>query len=312
MTWRWEDISTMRISSIGYTFRQGFKNIRRNLLFSLASIGTIIACLFLFGLFYAVLMNFRTAIKKIEGNISISVFFDYGISQEQVDLISEQIRTRDEVATLDFISADQAWEQFVKDNYDDPDAAMETFGEDNPLKNSASFTITMKDVSNQSEFVQFLEGIKGVRKVKSSEYTANNVAAINTFVGYASGAIILILFLVSIFLISNTITIGITVRKEEIKIMKLIGATNAFVRTPFIVEGVLIGLIGSVIPVVLLWYVYDGVLNYVVGRFAVLRTVFDFIPAKDLFVVLAPVSLALGIGIGFIGSFLTTRKHLKV
>ena len=302
----------MRISSIGYTFRQGFKNIRRNLLFSLASIGTIIACLFLFGLFYAVLMNFRTAIKKIEGNISISVFFDYGISQEQVDLISEQIRTRDELATLDYVSAKDAWEKFVRDNYDDPQAALETFGDDNPLVNSASFTITLKDVSHQADFVSFVSGIKGVRKVKSSEYTANNVAAINTFVGYGSAGIILILFLLSIFLISNTITIGITVRKEEIRIMKLIGATNAFVRTPFIVEGVAIGIIGSVIPVILLWYMYDGIINYVVGRFSVLQTVFDFIPAKDLFVVLAPVCLALGVGIGFIGSFLTTRKHLKV
>ncbi len=302
----------MRISSIGYTLRQGFKNIRRNILFSLASIGTIIACLFLFGTLYAVLMNFRTAIKKIESNISISVFFDEGITQENIDLISEQIRTRDEVATLDFVSAEQAWKQFAQDNYDDPQAAMETFGEDNPLANSASFTITLKDVSKQSDFVHFLENIKGVRKVKSSEYTANNVAAINTFVAYGSAGIILILFLVSIFLISNTITIGITVRKEEIKIMKLIGATNAFVRTPFIVEGVVIGLVGSVIPIVLLWYMYDGVLDYVVGRFSVLQTVFDFIPAVDLFKILAPVCLLLGIGIGFIGSFMTTRKHLKI
>ena len=302
----------MRISSIGYTFRQGIKNIRRNLLFSLASIGTIVACLFLFGVLYAVIVNFRSAIKKIEGNISISVFFDAGISDDQVDMIREQIRTRDEVATLDYISAEDAWKQFSEANYDDPQAARETFGEDNPLANSASFTITLKDVTYQADFVQFVSGIKGVRKVKSSEYTANNVAALNKFVGYASAGIIVILFLVSIFLISNTITIGITVRKEEIRIMKLIGATNAFVRTPFIVEGVAIGIIGSVIPVILLWYMYDGIIDYVVGRFSVLQTVFDFIPAKDLFVVLAPVCLALGVGIGFIGSFLTTRKHLKV
>lgn len=302
----------MRISSIGYTFRQGFKNIRRNLLFSLASIGTIIACLFLFGLFYAVLMNFRTATKKIEGNISISVFFDEGISQEQIDLISEQIRTRDELATLSFISAEEAWQKFSNESYDDPETARETFGEDNPLANSASFTITLKDVAYQADFVQFVSGIKGVRKVKSSEYTANSVSAINTFVSYGSVGIIVILFLVSIFLISNTITIGITVRKEEIRIMKLIGATNGFVRTPFIIEGVTIGILGSIIPVILLWYMYDGVLNYVVGRFTILQTVFDFIPAKEIFKVLAPTCLALGAGIGFIGSFLTTRKHLRV
>ena len=302
----------MRISSVGYSVRQGFKNIRRNLLFSLASIGTIVACLFLFGLLYAVIVNFRTAIKNIEGNISISVFFESGISDNQIDLIREQIRTRDEVATLDFISAEDAWKQFSEANYDDPEAARETFGTDNPLANSASFTITLKDVTYQADFVQFVSSIKGVRKVKSSEYTANNVAAINTFVGYASGFIIVILFLVSIFLISNTITIGITVRKEEIKIMKLIGATNAFVRAPFIIEGVTIGFIGSVIPVIILYYMYEAVIDYVVGRFAVLQSIFEFVPAMDLFKVLAPMSLLIGIGIGFIGSWLTTRKHLRV
>ncbi len=302
----------MRISSVGYSFRQGFKNIRRNLLFSLASIGTIVACLFLFGLLYAVIMNFRTAIKNIEGNISISVFFEAGTTEDQINLIREQIRTRDEVATMDFVSADDAWKQFSEANYDDPNAARETFGDDNPLANSASFTITLKDVSNQADFVQFLSSIKGVRKVKSSEYTANNVAALNKFVGYASVFIIAILFLVSIFLISNTITIGITVRKEEIRIMKLIGATNAFVRAPFIVEGVVIGLIGSVIPVIMLYYMYDAIINYVVGRFSVLQSIFEFIPVNELFTILAPVSLLIGIGIGFIGSWMTTRKHLKI
>jgi len=302
----------MRISSIGYTFRQGIKNIRRNLLFSLASIGTIVACLFLFGVLYGVIVNFRSAIKNIEGNISISVFFDAGIADEQIDMIREQIRTRDEVATLDYISAEEAWKQFSEANYDDPEAARETFGEDNPLANSASFTITLKDVTYQADFVQFVSSIKGVRKVKSSEYTANNVAALNKFVGYASLGIIIILFLVSIFLISNTITIGITVRKEEIRIMKLIGATNAFVRAPFIVEGILIGLVGSAIPVVLLYYMYDAVINYVVGRFSVLKSIFEFVPAGDLFKVLVPMLLGIGVGIGFLGSWLTTRKHLKV
>lgn len=104
----------MRISSAGYSVKQGFKNIRRNLLFSLASIGTIIACLFIFGLFYAVVVNFRAAIQKIEGSISISVFFDEGLSESAMELIGEQIKTRSEVNTCDFISADDAWKEFSR------------------------------------------------------------------------------------------------------------------------------------------------------------------------------------------------------
>ncbi len=302
----------MRISSAWYSFKQGIKNIRRNLIFSLASVGTIVSCLFLFGLFYCILVNFDSAMQEIESSISISVFFEDGISEENITLIGEQIRTRDEVNTLDFVSADEAWEKFANETYDDPEAAMEAFGDDNPLANSASYTITLKDVSKQAEFVNFLQGLAGVRSVKSSEYTADSISALNTIVGYVSIGIIVILLLVSIFLISNTITIGITVRKDEIAIMKLIGATNYFVRAPFIVEGVLIGLVGSVIPVALLYYIYDMVINYVVGRFAILQSLFSFIPANELFSVLAPVSLLIGVGIGFLGSWLTTRKHLKV
>ena len=170
----------------------------------------------------------------------------------------------------------------------------------------------MKDVSKQAEFVRFLEGLNGVRKVKSSQGTADTISSINLFVGYASIGIILILLLVSIFLISNTITIGITVRKEEIKIMKLIGATNFFVRAPFIVEGVIIGLVGSVIPLVLIYYAYDTVLKYVVGRLTLIKKLFEFVSLHDLFKVLVPATLLIGVGIGLLGSIFTTKKHLKI
>lgn len=302
----------MKISSLGYSFRQGIKNIRRNLLFSLASIGTIVACLFVFGLFYCVLVNFRGAIHKIESSISISVFFDEGLSDEGINLIGEQIKTRKEVNTCDFISAEDAWKEFSEQTYDDPEAARAAFGDDNPLAHSASYKITLNDAGKQADFIQFLESIEGVRKVSSSTYTADSISAINAFVGYASFGIILILLLVSVFLINNTITIGITVRREEIKIMKLIGATNSFIRAPFIIEGVIIGIIGSVIPLVLLYYLYDLVINYIAGRFSILNSLFEFASPWDMFKLLIPITLLIGIGIGFFGSLITTKKHLKI
>ena len=299
----------MRISSIWYSFRQGVKNIRRNLLFSLASIGTIVSCLFLFGIFYAVVVNFKSAMKSLENSISISVFFN---EDADIDLLAAQIRTREEVDTFDYITAEEAWIKYSNDTYDNPEEARAAFGDDNPLAKSASFSITIKDVSKQAEFVRFLEGLKGVRKVKSSQNTADTISSLNMFVGYASAGIIVILLLVSIFLISNTVTIGITVRKEEIRIMKLIGATNFFVRAPFIVEGVLIGLIGSIIPLVLIYYAYDAILNYVVGRLTLIKKLFEFVSLNDLFSVLIPATLLIGVGIGFLGSVFTTRRHLKI
>lgn len=303
----------MRISSFLYSVRQGLKNIRRNLLFSLASIGTIVSCLFLFGIFYCIIVNFKSAMNDLKNTVTISVFFDEGISDENIELIGEQIRLRSEVNTMDFISADEAWESYARKRYaDNYEEAMASFAGDNPLKNSASYKITMKDLSNQAEFVSYLKSLDGVRKVKTSEVTADGIQALSSVVGYASIGIIAILLFVSIFLISNTITIGITVRKEEIAIMKLIGATNFFVRAPFIVEGIVIGLVGSLIPLALVWLLYDHVVSYVVGRFNVISNNFAFVPIKDMFAVLIPISAAIGIGLGLIGSILTTRKHLKV
>lgn len=302
----------MRISSMAYSIRQGFKNIRRNLLFSLASIGTIVSCLFLFGIFYCVIVNFRTAMTDLKNTVSISVFFDEGISEDNIALIGQQIRLREEINTMDFVSADAAWEEYARKNYEDYEAAMEAFAGDNPLKNSASYKITLKNLDNQAEFVSYLKELRGVRKVLTSEVTADGIAALSSVVTYASVGIVAILLLVSIFLISNTITIGITVRKEEIAIMKLIGATNFFVRAPFIVEGVTIGLIGSSLPLVLVYLLYDNIVDYVIGRFAIMKNLFAFVPAKDLFMVLIPISVAIGIGLGLIGSITTTRKHLKV
>ena len=229
----------MKISTFFYILRQGFANIRRNILFSLASIGTIISCLFLFGIIYAVVVNFQSGMQELESTVTISVFFDEDTSDETIQLIGEQIRTLDYVNTMDFVSADQAWDNFVKQNYDNPQAAKDAFGDDNTLKNAASYEVTLKDVSKQPEFVAFAQGLSGVRKVKSSDVTADSITTLSSLVGYASIGIVVILMLVSIFLISNTITIGITVRKEEIGIMKLIGATNVFVRAPFIIEGVI-------------------------------------------------------------------------
>lgn len=304
----------MKISTLWYSIRQGVKNIRRNLMFSLASVGTMVACLFLFGIFYMLVVNFQSAVTTVEKNVTVSVFFNAGVTQEQIDLIGEKIRYRKELNTIEYVSADQAWENFKEESYDQVDSDLITgaFGEDNPLKNSASYQITLKDVSKQAEFVKFVEGLDGVRSVKSSEAVANGLASMNSLVGYASMAIIVILLFVAIFLITNTITIGITVRKEEIGIMKLIGATDFFVRAPFVVEGIIIGLVGSAIPVIILRYMYENVIQYVVDRFPIINTLVNFVSTDQVFKVLTPLCLLVGVGIGWLGSSMTTRRHLHV
>ena len=138
------------------------------------------------------------------------------------------------------------------------------------------------------------------------------MTSVNKLVGYVSIAIIAILFGVSIFLISNTVTMGITVRKEEIAIMKYIGAKDFVVRSPFVIEGLIMGVFGAVIPLLLLYMLYEKAVLYIMEKFSILQNIINFLPVSDVYRYLLPIGLVLGIGIGFIGSFFTVRKHLKV
>ncbi|MCI8875142.1 MAG: ABC transporter permease [Lachnospiraceae bacterium] len=302
----------MRISSIGYTIKQGFSNIWRNKMFSLASMATMSACIFLFGLFFAIVTNFEAMVKEAESGMAVTVLFDEGITQEQIDAIGQEIKKRVEVSEYEFISPEQAWEEFKGDYFGDNAEAAAGFADDNPLANSASYAIYMNDISMQPVLVDFLEGLDGVREVRHSEVAGRTLTDFNSLIGYISVGIILILLLVAVFLISNTVTTGIAVRKDEIGIMKLIGATDYFVRAPFVVEGVLIGLIGSVVPLALLYFLYRKVVFYISDKFSFLSSLLNFLPAQKVFHTLVPVGLVLGVGIGFLGSWITIRKHLKV
>lgn len=299
----------MIFSAFFYTLWQGIKNIFRNKLFSLASIATISACLFLFGVFYAILTNFQNIIHKVEESVCVVVFFDEGIEPERITEIGTMIERRAEVSKINFVSADDAWERFKKEYLKDEDSAVFT---ENPLADSANYEIYVSDVSMQPTLVSYLESIDGIREVKRSELTALTLSNTNKLIGYISIAIIAVLFAVSIFLISNTVTIGISVRSEEILIMKYIGATDYYVRAPFVIEGMLIGLIGSAIPLGIIYFIYERGFMFLKEQFPVLANSLEFLPVETIFNVLTPVSLIIGVGIGFFGSYTTVRKHLKV
>ena len=298
----------MRINSFFYTIGQGFKNLGRNKWYTLASIATITACLFLFGLFYAIITNFQNVVKTAEQGVSVTVFFKEGTTEEEILVVKSDLEKRPEVREITYVSADEAWEGFKAEYLGE---YADGFTE-NPLADSANLQIYLNDVSMQQALVTYIESISVVREVNRSEVTATTLSGLNLLIAYVSAGIIMILLLVSIFLISNTVTMGISVRKDEINIMKYIGATDFFVRAPFVVEGILIGLIGSIIPLVIIYFVYQHVISYVVSRFTMLSSLLNFLPVETIYNSLIPISLLLGIGIGFLGSFITVRKHLHV
>ncbi len=302
----------MKIRSLFYQIRQGFKNIYRNRLFSLASIATIAACIFIFGVFYSIFTNFQYMVQKAENNISVTVFFKEGLTDADIRKLGDTIKSRVEVSDIHFTSAEEAWNNFKTEYFADYPELAEGFKNDNPLANSASYEVYLNDAGMQSSLVTYLENLDGVRQVNRSEATASGLSSAAKLVGYVSLAVIVILLAVSIFLITNTIVIGITVRKEEISIMKFIGATDAFVNAPFFIEGITIGVIGSILPLFILRYMYSRLVEYVLGKFSVLSNILVFLPANSVFEVLIPVAIALGIGIGIIGTLFAVRKHANV
>lgn len=300
----------MRLSTLIYSLKQGVKNIYRNRLFSIASMGTIATSLFLFGIFFFVAMNVNYTIKEMESNVGVTVFFDEGIEQSAIDKIGEKIKERQEVARIEFLSAEDTWEQYKKEKLSEE--LTETFGDDNPLADSASYSVYLKDVSKQARLVSYIMNLDGVRKVNSSDTVALGLTGINSLVTYITSAIIIILIGVSVFLISTTVAMGISVRKEEIRIMKLIGATDFIVRAPFVVEGIIIGAIGSLLPLTGLYFLYVKVIGFVSEKFSSNFGTMHFLEIHEIFKTLIPISLAIGIGIGFVGSIVTIHKKLRV
>ncbi len=316
----------MRISTVGYVGKQGVKNIWRNKMFSLASIATMSACIFLFGLFFSILVNFQYIIRTAEEGVAITVFFDEDATDAQKREIGEELENHEGVSEVVYVSADEAWEEFQKQYFGDNPELAEGFKDDNPLASSDNYEVYMKTMDDnqsllarsrslsatQKELVEFAQKLDGVREVNRSDVVANTLSSVNTLVAVVSIAIIIILFGVSIFLISNTVTMGITVRKEEIAIMKYIGAKDFVVRSPFVIEGLIIGIFGAAIPLVLLYFLYDKAVQYIMEKFSILQNIIDFLPVGTVYQILLPIGLVMGIGIGFLGSFFTVRKHLKV
>ena len=302
----------MSFSTCWYCMKQGLKNICRNIWFSLASVATISACIFLFCLFFSIVANIRFMVHHVESTVGITVLFDENLTEEEILALGDEIGKRPEIREMNYVSAQEAWDSFKAEYFAGHEELAEGFAEDNTLAGSASYVIFLNDISEQENFAAYLQGISGVRQVNYSSTTAAGFSSFNKMLGALSLAIIGVLLAVAVFLISNTISVAAAFRRRESQIMRFIGATNFMIRAPFIVEGVVIGLIGAVIPLAGMYVLYTKMVVYLVERFHILSNMLYFIPIGDIYPVMVAVSMALGVGIGFFGSFFTIRKSLKV
>ena len=302
----------MRLSTFTYCLKEGMKNIGRNIWFSLASTAIISACIFLFCMFFALVANVQYMVKNAETTVGITVFFDENMAEADILAIGKEIAARKEIKETKYISAEEAWETFQKEYFKDAEELAEGFADDNPLAGSASYEIYLKDIADQDVIVSYLNTIAGIRKINYSNDTASGLSTFNKMLGLISAVIIAILLAVAVFLISNTISTAAAFRKDENKIMRLIGATNFMIRAPFVVEGIIIGFAGAAIPLVSVYFLYRSAVEYMIEKFHIISNIIEFIPIDTIFPYMIAVAVALGVGIGFVGSFFTIRKHLTV
>ena len=302
----------MRISTFWYCLKQGIINICRNILFSLASIATISACIFLFCLFFALIANVQNVAKTAETTVGITVFFDEDMAEDQILAAGDVIRGWEEVREAQYISAAQAWENFKTDYFEGMEELAEGFADDNPLSGSASYEIFLNDIEEQDKIVERLEGMEGVRKVRYSSTAVAGLTSAGKMVGAMSAVIICVLLAVAVFLISNTISVAAAFRRRENEIMRLIGATNYMIRAPFVVEGVLLGALGAAVPLAGMYVLYQRAVIYIGEHYQMLTGMFEPIPLGNIFPYMAATAGCLGVGIGFFVSYFTIHRHLKV
>ncbi len=300
------------MSTFLYCLKEGVKNICRNIWFSLASVATISACIFLFCLFFSIIANVQNMVDKVETTVGITVLFDEDLSEEEILAIGEVIAMQDEIREMYYVSAEEAWESFKSEYFAGHEELADGFAQDNPLAGSASYEIYLKDIAAQDELVAYLQGLEGVRKVNYSNSAVAGLTSFNKMASLLSMVVIGVLLAVSVFLINNTITMAAAFRKQESQIMRLIGATSFMIRAPFIVEGVIIGLFGAVIPLAAVYFLYSKSVLFLTERYQFLTGVFEFMTITELFPGMIAVALALGVGIGFFGSYCTIRKYLRV
>lgn len=297
--------------TLSYGIKQGIKNILQNKGYSLASIGTISICIFLFSVFYALFSNFESVLYNAESTVGISVFFDEGLDYTQIEKIGEDIRACKGIKSVKYISADEAWKKFSSEMYSESDDLADTFSGDNPLADSASYEVYLDDVSDQEKVASYISGIDGVRKVNSAGAASKSLSNVNILITYVSGAVIIMLLCVSVFLISSTVASGVRARKDELSIMRLVGATDFFIGLPFLVEGITIGFIGAIIPVVTFSLLYRAIIGFVVNHFDMISKWLTFLSIWRELEVILPTALAVGIGIGFFGSAVSVIRNTK-
>lgn len=301
----------MKLRSLKFYFKEAFNNLSRNKLMAFASVITVMSCILIFSVSFYFVENINFALEKINSAIGLSVIIKDDLPDEKVDMLKKKISELVYVKKIDFVSSEQALKNFME-TFEDSKEILAGLKEDNPLPRS--FDILLLDNKFYEDAIKACENLKddGVEKVKHALAETNVLMSISKILHIVSAVMIFLLGIISIVIIINTIRLAVNSRREEIIIMKYIGATNWFIRWPFIIEGMIIGFVGSVIPVLICWPCYEKIIEFIYIKMSFMKKIFEFKSGLIIFSELLPIALSLGLFIGIVGSVSSVKKYLDV
>lgn len=301
----WTGITEMKLNRFGYLLREGFKSIFTHGFMSFASVTIIVACLIIMGSFSLLAVNVDEIITELEQQNEILAFVDDSLSEDEAKEIQLRIEALDNVRQVEFVSRDEAMSNFVA-QYDDE--SMFSDVDSSVLRHR--YIIYLDDIALMEKTAGEIESIKGIAKVNAHLEISNGFITVRNIVTAVSLVLIAILFVVSIFIMQNTIKLATYGRREEIAIMKMVGAGNFFIRCPFVIEGLILGLVGGVLAFFIQWGIYslmcDRVMSGIIGNFV------SVIPFQALMWPVLAVFVAVGLIVGVFGSNIAIRNYLKV
>lgn len=291
--------------SLGYFFSEGLRSIKVHGLMSIAAVTVIAACLLIISTFSLVAFNIGLLIDGLASQNEIAVFVSEEMTREQAMALQAEIEAIENVEKTVFITKEEAFDNYLEMMGEDA-FIMEELREDNPLRDE--YRITMKDIALHDQTIDALKQVTGVAGTNSEKEISDKLMQMQRIVNAVSYTLMAMLGTVSVFIISNTVRLAMFARREEIGIMKMVGATDGFIRAPFVVEGMVLGMLAGLLAFFAEWGVYD----YISVKLVESSGIFKMVGFADVWSFMLPIMVALGAACGIIGSFVTIRKFLRV
>ena len=302
----------MKFNVLSYLIGEGFKSIFKNNKSTFTSIGIMCATMFVFGVFFAIGENINSFVRQVELSQGMRVVVKDGATDAEIQAIKDKLNQIDGINSIDYMSSDDAL-VYMKEQFEEEGQGYLMDGYE--IGNSffrASFIVTLTDITKSAEVKDQILNIDNVLEIKSKDEMIDKLIKIANGIKIGTGALLVVLIIISIFIISNTIKLTVHVRRKEISIMKYVGATNGFIRCPFVVEGIIIGLVASVIAVALIGIIYNIFAAKLVETSFLQLISMNLVSFSDMFKSIVTVYLIMGIGIGVLGSTISMKKYLEV